>query len=126
MRAGAVERGIVMPEVFVARGLQCLHDGAATLGDCGIYKIKGVGDVLVGRVERSRLAWEKAAGMRLLALRCGTCPECPHIIIISLFCSKCFYFLRQRAVCASAGQRSLAARAMGDTRSFKPKLRATG
>ena len=108
MRAGAVERGIVMPEVFVARGLQCLHDGAATLGDCGIYKIKGVGDVLVGRVERSCLAWEKAAGMRLqfllslleleqcrqcflgIASRCGTCPECPHIIIISLFCSNVF------------------------------------
>ena len=93
-------------------GLQCLHDGAATLGDCGIYKIKGVGDVLVGRVERSHLAWEKAAGMRLqfllslleleqcrqcligIALRCGTCLECPHniiiIIIISLFCSYLF------------------------------------
>ena len=83
-----------------------------TLGDCGIYMIKGVGDVLVGRVERSRLVWEKAAGMRLqfllsllereqcrqcisgshCALRCGTCPECPHviIIIISLFCSSVF------------------------------------
>ena len=57
-----VEWGIVMPEVFVdeARGLQCLR--AATLGDCGIYKIKGVGDVLVGRVERTRLPWEKASG----------------------------------------------------------------
>ena len=30
------------------RRLQCLHDGAATLGDSGIYKIKGVGAVLVG------------------------------------------------------------------------------
>ena len=33
----------------------CLHDGAATPGDFlsnGIYKVKGVGDVLAGRVER--------------------------------------------------------------------------
>ena len=41
-----------------------LHDGAATLGDCGICKITGVGDVLLGRVEHTRLAWEQAAGMR--------------------------------------------------------------
>ena len=46
-------------------GLQCLHDGAATLDDRGIYKIKGVGDVLVGQVERTRLVREKAAGKRL-------------------------------------------------------------
>ena len=39
-----------MPEVFVdeARGFAMLHDGAATPGDCGICKIKGVGAVLVG------------------------------------------------------------------------------
>ena len=59
VRAGAVERGIVMPEVFMdeARGF-------ALPGDCGICKITGVEDVLVGRVEHTRLAWKQTAGMR--------------------------------------------------------------
>ena len=57
----------MMPEVCVdeAGGLALPHDEASAFGDCGIYKIKSVGDVLVGRVERTRAAREKAAGMRL-------------------------------------------------------------
>ena len=31
----------------------CSHDGAAALGDPGIYMIKGVGEVRAGAVERS-------------------------------------------------------------------------